>query len=228
MNTNAFMYSVFSGRAMRTTNLQLYDPAEMRRLMACAPSGGLSIRKLAAVVGIGKSRLGLLLTTGPYRVSDAEADRIARALSVNRGRLFASFEHERVHDSKGLGEMASELSLKRQAASHESWARTPNRTARTTAARNALAERWRREAREMHPNGTDEQIEQAAESLRSAHYADLARRSAQARRIKGQLQREKDDRRRRRLAKQAAELARELQEASEGDEADDSAELNAA
>lgn len=210
---------------MCTTDLQLYDPAEMRRLMARAPHGGLSIRQLADQVGMGKSRVGQLLTRGPYRVSDAEADRIAAALAVSKGRLFARLEHERVHDQqKGPTEMASELSLKMQAASHTSWARTLNRTARTTPARNALAERWRREARELHPDGTEEQIEQAAESLRSAYYADLARRSAEARRVKGRLQREQDERKRKRLAARAAELGRELQEAS----AEDSAELDAA
>ncbi|MFG2734453.1 hypothetical protein ACGFX7_06480 [Streptomyces harbinensis] len=208
---------------MRTTTIhQLYDPSELRRLMALAPGGPLSIRQLAARSGMKKSRLGYMLTRGPYRVSEAEAERIALILEVKKGHLFAPIEHERVHEREGL-KVASEHSLKMQEASHKSWARTLNRTARTTPARNALAERWRREAREMHPDGTEEQIEQAAESLRSAYYADLARRSAEARRVKGRLQREQDERKRRRLAARAAELGRELQEVG-----DDAAELDAA
>ncbi|MEV6836814.1 hypothetical protein AB0N17_20280 [Streptomyces sp. NPDC051133] len=39
-------------------------------------------------------------------------------------------------------------------------------------------------AREKHPNASEQQIEQVAESLRSAHYKALALKSAAARRAK--------------------------------------------
>jgi hypothetical protein len=39
----------------------------------------------------------------------------------------------------------------------------------------------------MHPNATEAQIAKVAESLRKAHFSDLARKSAQARRIKREM-----------------------------------------
>ncbi|MDX3753687.1 hypothetical protein ACKI1K_18320 [Streptomyces scabiei] len=41
-------------------------------------------------------------------------------------------------------------------------------------------------AREKHPDATEQQIEQIAESLRSAHYTALALKSAAARRAKSE------------------------------------------
>lgn len=38
----------------------------------------------------------------------------------------------------------------------------------------------------MHPEASDEQLAKVAESLRKAHYTELALKSAQARRIKSQ------------------------------------------
>lgn len=65
---------------------------------------------------------------------------------------------------------------------HRSWAATRNRTARTAAARRAADQRFYQQARELlGPDATERQIEQSAQSLRSAWFADLARRSAAAR-----------------------------------------------
>lgn len=70
-------------------------------------------------------------------------------------------------------------------AAHTSWANTTDRSARTAAARRASHHtRFLAKAREMHPNATEAQIEKVAESLRSAHYAALALKSAAARRAK--------------------------------------------
>lgn len=65
-------------------------------------------------------------------------------------------------------------------AAHESWARTPDRAARTAAARAALLARFERD---VDPDGVLSPGERAAraESARRAFYARLALRSVQAR-----------------------------------------------
>lgn len=64
---------------------------------------------------------------------------------------------------------------------HVQWARTPDRTARTAKARAAFADKFEREARELHPDGTPELIARAAESLRRAYFSRLALASSMAR-----------------------------------------------
>ena len=68
---------------------------------------------------------------------------------------------------------AGERQLAARAAAHESWAATPDRTARTAPARRAL------EAKFLEQAGGDPV---RAEHLRKAHFARLALKSAQARR----------------------------------------------
>ncbi|MFB7594341.1 hypothetical protein [Streptomyces sp. NPDC056160] len=66
-----------------------------------------------------------------------------------------------------------------------SWANTTDRSARTAAARRASHHtRFLDQARELHPDASEQQIEQIAESLRKAHYTALALKSAAARRAK--------------------------------------------
>lgn len=82
-------------------------------------------------------------------------------------------------------ETPTERSLRMRLASHKSWAGTTDRSARTAAARKASHHtRFVVKARELHPTATEEQIAAVAESLRSAHYTELALRSAKARRLK--------------------------------------------
>lgn len=82
-------------------------------------------------------------------------------------------------------ETPTELSMRMRLASHKSWASTTDRPARTAAARKASHHtRFLDKARELHPDATDEQIAAVAESLRKAHYTELAMRSAKARRLK--------------------------------------------
>lgn len=81
----------------------------------------------------------------------------------------------------------SERSMQLRYAAHMSWAKTTDRSSRTAAARKASHHtRFIAAAREQHPEATDEQITQIAESLRKAHYTDLAYRSAAARRVKSE------------------------------------------
>ncbi|PVE04641.1 hypothetical protein [Streptomyces scopuliridis] len=81
----------------------------------------------------------------------------------------------------------SERSQRMRLAAHKSWGNTVDRASRTAAARKASHHtRFLNKAREMHPNATAKQIEKVAESLRSAHYTELALKSAQARRIKSE------------------------------------------
>jgi hypothetical protein len=69
-------------------------------------------------------------------------------------------------------------------AAHESWARTPDRQARTAPARQARWAKYLERARELQgPDATPEAIEQAAEHLRQA---DMARMSLQAQRARAQ------------------------------------------
>jgi len=75
----------------------------------------------------------------------------------------------------------SERVLAARIAAHESWAATPDLSARTAAARRAFIEKFERQA---DPDGVLEPAERTrrAESLRSAHYSRLALKAAQARR----------------------------------------------
>jgi hypothetical protein len=76
---------------------------------------------------------------------------------------------------------AAERSLIGQYAAYESWARTPDRTARTANARKAAEERF---LREVDPDGVlpEATRRQMAEAARKAYYTRLALKSAQARR----------------------------------------------
>lgn len=80
----------------------------------------------------------------------------------------------------------SEQSMQKSVAAHLSWANTTDRSARTSAAREASHyTRFETKAREMHPNASEAEIQAVAASLRKAHFTDLARRSAASRRLKG-------------------------------------------
>lgn len=90
----------------------------------------------------------------------------------------------------------SERTMQLRLAAHVSWANTPDRSARTAAARRASHHtRFLDMARKKHPNATEKQIAQIAESLKKAHYQELALKSAQARRIKRELAQEAKTRR---------------------------------
>ncbi|WP_329151287.1 hypothetical protein OIU91_28570 [Streptomyces sp. NBC_01456] len=90
----------------------------------------------------------------------------------------------------------NERSMQMRLAAHKSWAGTTDRSARTAAARKASHHtRFLDKAREMHPGASEAQIEAVAESLRKAHYTELALKSAQARRAKSAAA--KDTKRRR-------------------------------
>ena len=66
---------------------------------------------------------------------------------------------------------------------HESWARTPDRAARTSAARAGLLARFEREARDrLGPGAPDTAVQAAAESARKAHYSRISRAGVAARR----------------------------------------------
>jgi len=77
----------------------------------------------------------------------------------------------------------SERSQRARLASHESWAKTPDRSRRTDAARQAFRDKF---AQQVDPDGvlSPEERARRAESARKAHYARLAFESAKARRKK--------------------------------------------
>jgi hypothetical protein len=82
---------------------------------------------------------------------------------------------------------AAERSLRGQIASHESWARTENPSARTAPARKAALDRFEKE---VDPDGTLPPAERAkrAQHKRQAYFKRLALKSAQARRRRGVCQ----------------------------------------
>lgn len=75
-------------------------------------------------------------------------------------------------------------SLRARLASHTSWANTLDPQSRTAKARAAANGRFERQARELHPDATDEQIARVAAHLKSAHFSRLALAAAAARRAK--------------------------------------------
>lgn len=77
----------------------------------------------------------------------------------------------------------SERVLRSQAAAHKSWAHTPNRNARTANARKAHLEKF---DREVDPDGSlpPEERAKRAENARRAYFAQLAFKSAKARRAR--------------------------------------------
>jgi hypothetical protein len=75
-------------------------------------------------------------------------------------------------------------SAQNRIAAHESWARTPDRAARTAGGYAGLLARFEREARErLGPAATDAQVAAAADSAKKAHFTRLGAASA-ARRAK--------------------------------------------
>lgn len=87
---------------------------------------------------------------------------------------------------------SAERSLRGQIAAHESWARTPDRTARTAPARRALLSKFEQEvlaeaveSGELANGGAslpDAELARRAENKRKAYFQRLALKSAQARR----------------------------------------------
>lgn len=75
----------------------------------------------------------------------------------------------------------TERSIRSQIAAHESWARTPDRSARTANARKAMLDKFEHL---VDPDGKLSSIERAkrAEHARKAHFKRLALKSAQVRR----------------------------------------------
>jgi hypothetical protein len=71
-----------------------------------------------------------------------------------------------------------------RARAYSSWAQTPDRSARTAAARQAFEDRWEKI---VDPDGVMSERDRAmaAEAERRAHFLRLAHKSAEARRRKG-------------------------------------------
>lgn len=76
----------------------------------------------------------------------------------------------------------AERTLRARAAAYSQWAAEPDWTARTAKARAGLAARFERLALEKHPRLTGAQLAKYAEVERRKFYADMALKSAAARR----------------------------------------------
>jgi hypothetical protein len=75
-----------------------------------------------------------------------------------------------------------ERKLRAQLGAEISWANTADRTARTAPGSRAAEARFEKEARERHPDASEEQIAQVAEHLRKAHFRRMGLASATKRR----------------------------------------------
>lgn len=85
----------------------------------------------------------------------------------------------------------SERAMRQRLAAYKGWAKTPDRASRTAAARRASHHtRFLDQARRDNPGLPERQLADIADSLKKAFYQELALRSAQARRVKGRLERE--------------------------------------
>jgi hypothetical protein len=74
--------------------------------------------------------------------------------------------------------------LRAQLGAHAMWANTLDPASRTAKARSAANGKFEQQAREMHPDATDEQIARVAEHLKKAHFKAMGLKSAMARRAK--------------------------------------------
>jgi hypothetical protein len=67
---------------------------------------------------------------------------------------------------------------------YESWARTPDRAARTAVGTAGLAAKFRREARErLGPDASDRAVADAVDAARKAHYSRMSAAGVAARRV---------------------------------------------
>jgi len=71
--------------------------------------------------------------------------------------------------------LSTDRSLRARIAAHERWAREPDRSAATAAARQANADRYVKAAQALHPNLSGEELLVRAANLRSADAARMAR-----------------------------------------------------
>lgn len=83
---------------------------------------------------------------------------------------------------------AEERKLRAQLGAEVSWANTADRTARTAPGSRAAEARFEKEARERHPEASEEQIAQVAEHLRKAHFRRMGLASAKKRRMASERQ----------------------------------------
>ena len=70
---------------------------------------------------------------------------------------------------------STDRSLIARIAAHERWAREPDRTAATAAARQANADRYMAAVRVLHPNLPEDELRVRAANLRSADASRMAR-----------------------------------------------------
>ncbi|HET6356708.1 hypothetical protein [Streptomyces sp.] len=74
--------------------------------------------------------------------------------------------------------------LRARLGAHAMWANTLDPASRTAKARAAAAGRFEKQARELHPDATDEQIARVAEQLKKAFYTEMQLKAAKKRAAK--------------------------------------------
>lgn len=78
----------------------------------------------------------------------------------------------------------AEKSLIGRIAVQTSWANTEDRTARTEPGRAGLLAKYERQAREMHPDASEDAVIKAGAALYAAHFARMSLASARSRAAK--------------------------------------------
>ncbi|MEW2518117.1 hypothetical protein [Actinacidiphila alni] len=76
----------------------------------------------------------------------------------------------------------ADRTMRARLAAHTQWAKELDPSARTAKARAAAEGRFVKQARELHPDASEEQIARAAEHLRKAHFIRMGLASAKKRR----------------------------------------------
>jgi plasmid maintenance system antidote protein VapI len=170
---------------MPDARYRLISGEVLTRLMRSHETG-LTVHTLAAASGLSASKIRKLIKGLRPSVTSRQADRIAEAVGVTRAALFAPTQSAYADGNRrGRRSMTpEERQARAELGAHTSWAKTTDRTARTAKARKAATARFERQARELHPEASEEHITRVAKHLQKAHQARMTLASVKARRAK--------------------------------------------
>ncbi len=129
-------------------------------------------QRCSSTTGVGQTR--------PLRESADERQECRRSIDLWRANASNALQRKAIA-LMATGMTPEERSLRARIAAHESWAHTPDPSARTAAARSKFMDRFERE---VDPDGVLKPEERArrAEHARRAYFCRLALKSARTRR----------------------------------------------
>jgi hypothetical protein len=134
-----------------------------------------------------KARRGRMLRAVQLRAEGQSLREIARVLEVSHDTVWRDLRQWDKETATVTNLSDRSLGMTRSAAArlaaHESWANTPDRSARAAKGYTGLLARFEREARErLGPDASDRAVADSAESARKAYYSRLAAAGVKARR----------------------------------------------